>query len=207
MPICWLIYQTPLTPNFLSFLGLIFAVISAVFFSIGGYWFAILGFVFFELFHFSDDFDGVIARSKNLTSKRGAWLDALFGIFGSLIILSGMTIGAFRVDGNPIWLILGLIILMGSTFRQFVEKETRIHFIKEEFKKRMPLKEESMLVNLTPKKIMSILVAFTDNLSHFLLLAAVLLNVIYIYIIFIAIFYVGQAVFSFLFYYYAKQGQ
>lgn len=135
-PLAWIVYsKTRFTPNQLSFMGLVSVILSAFFFALGGWVYAILGGLLFFLFEVFDDFDGIIARSKKLGSKRGGWFDSVLGVFGKIIITLAISLGVFRVTSDPSYLVLGLIGIAAYGTLNSLDENVKIHFFKQEFRK------------------------------------------------------------------------
>ncbi len=78
-----LINSTNITPNVITFIGLVFGLLSILFFSMGTFENLFLGTLFAFLFSLFDNIDGDIARVKGLKSKFGQWFD---GIAGAVIV-------------------------------------------------------------------------------------------------------------------------
>jgi archaetidylinositol phosphate synthase len=99
-----------LTPNFVSFLGLIFAVLSAV-----TYWhwnlhpfLLILAPLLMLISGFFDALDGVMARLYGEATKFGGFLDSLLDRYADTVILCGIILSGLTE------VYLGLIALAGS---------------------------------------------------------------------------------------------
>jgi phosphatidylglycerophosphate synthase len=127
-PLTWLVYNTRLNPNELTYTGFAFFLLSAIFYSIGTYQFLIIGIIGFFIAELFDDFDGVIAKTKGIRSRRGGWLDILSGCVGKTIILAAISIGAFRSTANPNYLIFGLISVVGYSTYISLDHVTKIRF-------------------------------------------------------------------------------
>lgn len=205
MPLCWLIYKTTLKPDQLTILGLVFSILSALFFSTGNKIGLLMGFVFFELFHFADDFDGVIARSKNLRSKRGAWFDAIAGVVGATIILIGISMGVFLENPNQITFLAGLFAVFGIVSYSLIDVEAMLHFVEGGFKKKEFSIEESSLVNLNKIKAGKLFLEFLDSSWHFFLMFSAIFGVMQIYIIISSVYYPTISLLSFLYKYQAHK--
>jgi archaetidylinositol phosphate synthase len=99
-----------LTPNFVSFLGLIFAVLSAV-----TYWhwnlhpfLLILAPLLMLISGFFDALDGALARRYGEATKFGGFLDSLLDRYADTVILCGIILSGLTE------VYLGLIALAGS---------------------------------------------------------------------------------------------
>jgi phosphatidylglycerophosphate synthase len=176
MPISYLIYKTPLTPNPLTYLGFLMAVLSGILFSFGNWGAGITAALLYHLFLFFDDFDGVIARAKNLSSPKGGWLDSLLGVWGYLIIFIGLSLGVFKTTGDPIYLVFGMILVASSQALSLLDAESILHLGKGKFEKTTFTKEECSLKKLTFKKLSSIFIEFFGDLLHFLIVVAAIFS-------------------------------
>ncbi len=128
-PLTWLVYRyTNLRPNALSYIGFFFAILSTIFFWQGTATFFLLGAISFFIYDIFDDFDGVIARSKNIRSRRGGWLDILAGCVGKMMVLASVSIGMFKATGNEFMLLLGLIGVVGMAAVNNLDHVTKIRF-------------------------------------------------------------------------------
>ena len=128
-PLTWWVYKnTTCGPNIFTYIGFAFAFLAAFLFSQGTYGFLIAGFIAFFIYELFDDFDGVIARSKNIRSRRGGWLDILAGTIGKTMLIAGISIGAFRVTQDPRLLIVGVIALVGYSAYTNLDHVTKIRF-------------------------------------------------------------------------------
>lgn len=128
-PMTWFVYKkTNLTPNVLTYIGFVFALLSALFFSLGTYACIVAGVILFFLYEVFDDFDGIIARSKGIRSRRGGWLDILAGCIGKVLVMLGVSLGVFRITGDPYMLILGLVAIVGATSINSIDHVTKIRY-------------------------------------------------------------------------------
>lgn len=80
------------TPNKVSFLSLITAILGNVFIilSIKNYWLVIIGVILLQIAFAFDCCDGEIARYKNMGSKFGAWFDSVSDRFKEIIMFSAI---------------------------------------------------------------------------------------------------------------------
>lgn len=129
--------RTPLTPNQVSILSLLFALLAAVFFGFGNLQLAIIGVVFLQIGMILDYCDGQIARLKKLGSNRGAWFDVILGMIQNNLLILGVTIGLLRTHAslgvNSIWL-LGFFTLFAWNMTCYVHLVAMIFFPKFELK-------------------------------------------------------------------------
>lgn len=108
-------------PNFWTWLGLVFSVISAFMFSlhspaigVGWYTATVLGGIFLLIAGFFDAIDGAVARATNKTSPLGGFLDSVIDKVSEIIIFIGIMVGNLT---NPVLVLvtLSLSILISYT--------------------------------------------------------------------------------------------
>lgn len=108
----WLLLPTPLTPNMISFISLLCAVIGFIFMCLSERMdFKILGIVFFILWAILDCVDGNVARIKRQFSGVGDLWDAAAGYVAMSLMFLGIGICAFNpIDSHTIvYVILGAL--------------------------------------------------------------------------------------------------
>lgn len=86
-PIVTLLLSLSVSPNFLTLLSLLFAGFGLFFFSRGNFLLGGLSLIMISLF---DTLDGELARQKNATSQRGAFLDSVIDRLSEFLIFSGL---------------------------------------------------------------------------------------------------------------------
>ena len=114
MPISRQLIKLPITPNMVSVFTLGVGVASGFFFACGGYWNMLVGAVLSLWASILDGCDGEVARLKLLESDFGCWLETICDYLYYLLIFGGMAIGLARSSGNPIYLTLGAVLLVGA---------------------------------------------------------------------------------------------
>ena len=127
-PVTWALCHTPIHPNVYSYTGFICAMIAALFFSHGTHAAIIAGLVFFFLYEFCDDFDGISARFKGIKSRHGGWLDILSGCIGKMTIIGAIALGVFRMSGDSSYLIAGIIAVLGIATYNTIDHVSKIRF-------------------------------------------------------------------------------
>lgn len=106
--------KTGITPNQLTLISFMIALISATSFSFGGYIYVAVGGVSAQLASILDGCDGEIARLKFLQTSYGSWLDACLDRYADFLIIFGMTYGYWIIHKEvQVWLI-GFICLAGT---------------------------------------------------------------------------------------------
>ena len=119
----FLIRYTNITPNKVTIIGFMFAIAGAVFLARGEYQDLVIGstLAFFSIM--CDAIDGDIARTKNLGSKAGKWLDAVLGWVGIELLTFALVIG---ID-NKLAFIFGLLAMISFPMQYLF-----VHFYKSE---------------------------------------------------------------------------
>ena len=98
-----------ITPNQISIIALLIALIGSYFISKNNYILMVLGGIFVQLSSIMDNCDGEIARLKNLESKFGGWLDQVLDRYGDIFILSGLAINCFNTYQSSFVVFVGLL--------------------------------------------------------------------------------------------------
>ena len=105
---------TSITPNQVTAISFLIALISASSFSLGSYIYVAVGGVLAQLASILDGCDGEIARLKFSQSSYGSWLDACLDRYADFLIILGMIWGYWIIHKEvAIWLI-GFISLIGT---------------------------------------------------------------------------------------------
>jgi phosphatidylglycerophosphate synthase len=114
-PFVRLLSHTGVTPNAVTFGGVVISILSAVAFARGTYLWSVLGAVIFYIAGLFDEMDGMLARIKFAESPRGTWLEGMADGLSYLLLFGGITIGLSRQYGRiAIW--IGIALLIGSIF-------------------------------------------------------------------------------------------
>ncbi len=87
--------STGLSANFWTFMGLGFALVSAVVYGLGFEFGLIIGGVLLLVSGFFDMVDGQVARVTGKTSKKGEYLDSMFDKIAEVAIFLGILIGGY----------------------------------------------------------------------------------------------------------------
>ena len=119
-PCAYILSKTPITPNQVSILSLLFVVGAGVFFSLGTYklvlWGALLSWIGVVL----DHSDGELARFKEMQSDFGAWFDGVLDRVGDIVIIGGMSIHLFLHTPELYSIIIGLFAIVSTTMWRLV---------------------------------------------------------------------------------------
>ncbi len=115
--LCWpfvrLLSHTPVTPNAITFGGVVVSILSAIAFAQGTYPWSVLGAFLFYIAGLFDEMDGMLARIKFAESPSGTWLEGVADGLSYLLLFGGVTIGLSRRYGHvAVW--MGIALLIGS---------------------------------------------------------------------------------------------
>jgi phosphatidylglycerophosphate synthase len=103
------VFKTNVTPNHLTMVSFVLALLAALAFSRGRYpFFALAGCLSLASTIF-DAADGMLARAKAMTSRYGAYLDLFLDRLGDFTVMAGVAFGYARYSGRPRFLVFGLM--------------------------------------------------------------------------------------------------
>jgi len=112
-PFVRLLSHTGITPNGITFSGVVVSILSAFAFSHGTYFWSVLGALLFYMAGLFDEMDGMVARLKFAETPRGTWLEGAADGLSYLFLFGGITIGLSRHYGAiAIW--MGIAFWSGS---------------------------------------------------------------------------------------------
>lgn len=100
MPIGRALARTGITPNMITGLTVLVALVSAWFFAMGD---LLIGFVFMVLTVVMDMFDGAVARAAGLASKFGATFDHTLDRYAEFLFMLGLMMGPLGAVAIPWW--------------------------------------------------------------------------------------------------------
>lgn len=107
---CWAFQRLPFSPNQLTFLSLVFAIISLPFFlCLSRPFYPLIGAFFLELYYVFDAIDGQWARLKAQKSLTGAFFDYLINYAIQPPLLFAIAWGVHDSTQNPLDLALGFV--------------------------------------------------------------------------------------------------
>jgi len=112
-PFVRLLSHTPVTPNAVTFGGVVVSILSAFAFAHGTYFWSVLGALLFYIAGLFDEMDGMLARIKFAESPSGTWLEGMADGLSYLLLFGGITIGLSRQYGRiAVW--MGIALLIGA---------------------------------------------------------------------------------------------
>jgi phosphatidylglycerophosphate synthase len=112
-PFVRLLSHTSITPNEVTFAGVVVSVLSAVAFARGTYMQSVLGALIFFVAGLFDEMDGMLARVKFMESPRGTWLEGFADGLSYLLLFAAITIGLRRHYGK-VAVVIGIVLLVGA---------------------------------------------------------------------------------------------
>lgn len=122
-PLVYFFKETPVTPNQVTILSALLAIVAAYFFSLGDTRSIIQGGIIFEISLILDSVDGELARAKGMASEWGRIVDGIGDYVSSIAVLIGLMIG-FPDSRGALLILAFLIFLRGVTFDYFKENMT-----------------------------------------------------------------------------------
>ena len=113
----------PVTPNAITFGGVVLSIVSALAFAHGTYLWSTLGALLFYIAGLFDEMDGMLARVKFAESPSGTWVEGMADGLSYLLLFGGITIGLSRHYGrivvwNGIALLIGAVLALITTSLQ-----------------------------------------------------------------------------------------
>jgi phosphatidylglycerophosphate synthase len=112
-PFVRLLSHTEVTPNEVTFAGVIISVVSAIAFAQGGYLASVAGALIFFVAGLFDEMDGMLARVKFAETPRGTWLEGFADGLSYLMLFAGITVGLSKQYGKAaLW--MGFVLFVGA---------------------------------------------------------------------------------------------
>ena len=105
----------PLHPNTITLLAVLFSIAGFILFL---YSLVLIGFVFFLFAFFLDAVDGAVARAKNLSSKKGAFLDGISDRLVEFFLILALFVSTTDFTTQ---LLLVSILFFGTCMTSFVK--------------------------------------------------------------------------------------
>jgi phosphatidylglycerophosphate synthase len=114
-PFVRLLSHTSITPNAVTFIGVLVSVLSAIAFARGSYLYSVLGALLFYIAGLFDEMDGMLARIKFAESPWGTWFEGFADGLSYLLLFGGIAIGLSHRYGRLATL-MGVLLLIGTIF-------------------------------------------------------------------------------------------
>ena len=119
-PFVRLLTHTAITPNAVTFGGVVVSILSAIAFARGTYLWSVFGALLFYIAGLFDEMDGMLARVKFAESPSGTWIEGMADGLSYLLLFSGITIGLRQQYGSTavsmgIALLIGLVLALIAT--------------------------------------------------------------------------------------------
>lgn len=108
-----LLSHTPITPNAVTFAGVLISVLSAIAFAGGGYLYSVVGAFLFYVAGLFDEMDGMLARIKFAESPLGTWIEGLADGLSYVLLFAGIAIGLSHRYGRAATT-MGIALLIGT---------------------------------------------------------------------------------------------
>ncbi len=105
--------RTPVTPNQVTIISLIFGIASAAFFSHGKHTYTIIAGVLYFVSTVFDQCDGEVARFKHMESDFGRIFDIIVDSIVNAAIAIGITIAIYKANGSGLTIAVGLLAMTG----------------------------------------------------------------------------------------------
>ena len=122
---------TKLTPNSITIISFVLALIGAYLFSFGNYLWTVVAGILVQLSSIMDGCDGEIARLKYLKSRFGGWLDTILDRYADTAIAIGITYAFWQRHPSPLVWIGGIGALVGFILSSYTTKEYRLSYSKD----------------------------------------------------------------------------
>ena len=112
-PFVRILSHTLITPNAVTFGGVLVSILSGIAFARGAYLWSVLGAVLFYIAGLFDEMDGMLARVKFAESPIGTYLEGTADGLSYLLLFGGITIGLSHHYGRiAVW--MGIALLIGA---------------------------------------------------------------------------------------------
>ena len=168
--------RTPVTPNQVTIISLIFGIASAAFFSHGKHTYTIIAGVLYFVSTVFDQCDGEVARLKQMETEFGRKLDIIVDAIVNAVIVIGITIAVYTKIGSVLVIIAGFFAMTGITISLLLAT-----YFSHDSKKNTGIKK--MLDKLNNKDffyIIMILSVIFNQMIWFLLIMAAGTNIYWI---------------------------
>lgn len=167
---------TKITPNQITYIGLLLFAIAGYLFYLQDYFYLIIGGICVFLGITLDYVDGTLARIKSISTDFGTWLDHTFGGFSYIFIFFGVALGIYNKTGNfLVWIF---------AFLSISSVLTRI-IIYEIYKGILPSADNIMEKEKIKKKFLKNF-ALQTPITHLIIALGAFFNQMYLVLVFFA---------------------
>ena len=112
-PFVRVLSHTGITPNAVTFGGVVISILSAIAFARGTYLWSVLGALLFYIAGLFDEMDGMLARVTFAETPMGTWIEGAADGLSYLLLFGGITLGLSRQYGRiALW--MGFALLNGA---------------------------------------------------------------------------------------------
>ena len=115
------------SPDFISYLAIVFAALTGVFYYLSLPYFLLGAFIALVLSSLFDALDGKVARLQKISSKRGDLLDHVFDRYADIFIILGIT---FSIYGN---VAIGLAAIIGVLLTSYMGTQSQALGLKRNY--------------------------------------------------------------------------
>jgi len=115
------------SPDFISYMAIIFAALTGIFYFLSTPYFLLGAFIALVLSSLFDALDGRVARLRKISSKRGDLLDHVFDRYADIFIILGIT---FSIYGN---VALGLAAIVGVMLTSYMGTQSQALGLKRNY--------------------------------------------------------------------------
>ena len=113
--------RTPITPNQITTLGMLFGLAGGLICIKGDYFSMLIGSCLFLICYVLDNCDGEIARIKDMRSIFGMRYDTFVDWIVHAVFFICLGVGATSATGQKFWLWAGLLAFFGGTINYCLE--------------------------------------------------------------------------------------
>ncbi len=115
--------KTPITPNMISVLIPVLAILTFFLLSKGTYPWLIYGGLMIQFLSIIDGCDGEIARLKFMKSSFGAWLDPILDRYVDMILIAGMAYGYWHATSNNLILFMAVMVIFVDVLQDYMSSK------------------------------------------------------------------------------------
>ena len=118
--------RTGITPNQITVISFLISLVGAGLLSVGMFVTGVIGGLLVQTASVIDGCDGEIARLKQLSSPRGAWMDTVLDRYADMAVTLAVTFAYAAVHAGPLPWIIGFLAAFGFILSSYVTKEFAI---------------------------------------------------------------------------------